>query len=121
MKKFIVGTKFSPSKTKDHSTLDVTSLLVSYGGGMGGANVTYYAQDIVKENESELEVECIDGRTMTLNKNFIVKREPVKVLKQIVDITAHANYHKTTCKEKLFVRFVKFYTNEEFSLSIRYY
>lgn len=116
MKYFNVGTRFSPAKTIDHSEIIGTEILISYGGGMGGASKRYYATDVEELNQNEIKITCIDDRELTLNKSFIVSQEDVKILKQILDITEHANYHKKTCKENKFVRFVKFYADEEYTV-----
>lgn len=110
MKKFEIGLPCTPAKHIEREKRELKQVLVSYGGGMGGSNVTYYCTDIKKGtpfyhliiinkegNEEEIQV----------NPTFIVEIRDIKVVKSIVDITAHKNYHGDKYPTTYAVRYIR--------------
>ena len=75
----------SPSKWVGSPTyLDITRLLMSCGGGMGGSRWYEYVEridldEIAARNRSHISVRTWDGRKLLINKSFIVNAEQLKI------------------------------------------
>lgn len=82
-------------------------VLISYGGGMGGANRTYYTEKVHKEQavNGTWNIVDIDGNSREINPRFIVEIVETKVLILKTDTTQHTNYHKKTCDKKTLIEF----------------
>jgi hypothetical protein len=78
-----------PSEHLNFGEIKATEILVSWGGGMGGANKTYYT---TKNNGGDYTL--LDGSVITLNPEFIVHKKKVKLVKMVTDTTKHTNYHE---------------------------
>jgi hypothetical protein len=100
MRKIEIGKSCSPSKIVSKEQIKCQRVLVSYGGGMGGANKSYYATKIQKEQalQGRWILKLLDGRTIDVNPSFIVENEEINVVKIVSDITEHLNFNKS--KEK---------------------
>ena len=92
-KKIIIGKPCSPSKLVKIEDLSLIKIKLTYGGGMGGANRTLYVEEIQSETEKELVVKTFDNEIVTINKDYIVYREPIKAVLHVTDSTEHSNYH----------------------------
>jgi hypothetical protein len=95
-KKIIIGNPCSPSKLIEIKEIPLIKIVLTYGGGMGGANRTLYIEEILSETEREMIVRQYNNEITTINKSYIVFREPIKAIFHTTDITSHTNYH--TCK-----------------------
>lgn len=104
MKTLLVGKVCSPSTIISNEVLEMERILVSYGGGMGGANKEYYTSKIKKEGEL-LKIITLEGQKLSLNPRFIVEIEETKVLKVKTDTSAHSNYHDETCKKSIVTQY----------------
>ena len=118
MSKIEIGLSCSPSKIESTEHIKCQRVLVSYGGGMGGANKTYYATEIYKEQalQGRWSLKLLDGRTIYLNPSFIVENEEVNVVKIVSNITEFLNYKKSKenfVGETLQTEYICLYTNEE--------
>lgn len=81
----------SPSMHLSDRAIDVDKITVSYGGGMGGVNETYYVRKIEVNSEGFYNLFLYDGETIEINKRFIVKIKPCKLVEIVSDITEHPN------------------------------
>jgi hypothetical protein len=97
MKK-IISAPCSPSTQIDSKSIEVVKIIITFGGGMGGANQTFYANRVDKTSDGMLSVETVDGRKLELNPRYIVSKEVTNILKVVTDTTEHSNYHEKTCK-----------------------
>ena len=103
-----IGKAMSPSTFVGKGELkNMKRILVSYGGGMGGSNKTYYTEKIHKEQavNGTWNIVDIHGNMIELNPRFIVEVVDTKVLILNTDITEHANYHKQTCQSRILTEY----------------
>lgn len=104
-----IGLSCSPSHFVDKGTLKkFQRILVSYGGGIGGANKTYYTESIYKEQaiNGMWTFVDFDGQKIQLNPRFIVEICETDVLILKTDITEHKNYHKKTCDKHILTEWI---------------
>jgi hypothetical protein len=113
MNKIKIGKPCSPSKLIDKEIFDAHRILVSYGGGMGGANQKFYTRDF-SENDNELIFTDIENRKLTVNKRFIVLKEPVRLVRTLTDTTKHSNYRKTTVANSQVIQYRVLYPNDTY-------
>ncbi len=109
MKTYRVGKPVSPSNNLETILLKAKEILITYGGGMGGANKTYY---VTKVNGNEYTL--ITGEVIKLNKDFIVRERDVKLVKVTTDTTEHSNYRSITCKQSIVVAYHLLEFNQEY-------
>ena len=74
------GLTCTPSLIMNTKEIKATKILISFGGGMGGASQKLYAIKSTKKGDY-LKVELIDGTTREINPRFIVYKKPVKLLR----------------------------------------
>ncbi len=99
----------SPSIHVSDEVISVNRVLITYGGGMGGARESIYATAIHKEqaiNGMWIMVDITNGMERQVNPRFIVSVDKVKVVKVVTDITAFTNYHKVVCTQNILARFI---------------
>jgi hypothetical protein len=89
-KKIIIGLPCTPSKYVSHKVVDCTRVLISYGGGMGGANKTYYAENI-ELKDGMLVLSLVKGSVVEVNPTFLVEKEKCKVAIIEYDVSPWAN------------------------------
>jgi hypothetical protein len=121
--KLIIGLPCSPSFLSiPTQIIQATSFLVSYGGGIGGANKTYYATDYYAEPEINgfYQLTLIDGSKVSINPRFIVETQKVNLIKITTDTTPHSNYHTIKCKKSLSIEWFKLEDDEEFEWKAEY-
>jgi hypothetical protein len=97
MKKITIGLPSSPGKIVSKKTSSIKEVKVSYGGGMGGANTTFYGK-VVSENKGFITLRDHKEKELEINKRFIVWIKDVQLIKVTFDLTEHANYNKKTCE-----------------------
>ena len=97
MDKIKIRKPCSPSTVKEFKEIKATEILVSWGGGMGGASKSYYATEV---NGDELTL-LPHGEKITINPKFIVHSKSVTFVKLVTDVTAHRNYSERTCKSSI--------------------
>ena len=100
--KIELGLACSPSTITDVQELAVTKFLVSYGGGMGGANQTHYALDYKKTKDYYV-LYLLNGNTIEINPRFVVSKQDKKVVRIETDATGHGNYGGKTCKKSILI------------------
>jgi hypothetical protein len=102
--------------------IQATSFLVSYGGGIGGANKTYYATDYYAEPEINgfYQLTLIDGSKVSINPRFIVETQKVNLIKITTDTTPHSNYYSIICKQSISIEWFKLEDDEEFEWKAEY-
>jgi hypothetical protein len=107
MRTLLVGKPCSPSETISHEVIEMKRVLITYGGGMGGAHKQYYTKEIRKEQaiNGSWNIETIDGKKIQLMPNFIVEVEETKVLKLVTDVTGHRNYNKKVCEKSILTEY----------------
>ena len=96
MKK-IISAPCSPSIQIDSKNIEAMKIIITFGGGMGGASQTFYANRVDKTSDGMLSVETVDGRELELNPRYVVSKERTNILKVVTNTTPHANYHQKTC------------------------
>jgi hypothetical protein len=122
MRTLLVGKPCSPSETISHEVIEMKRVLITYGGGMGGANKEYYTKKIYKEQaiNGGWNIETIDGKIIQLMPNFIVEVEETKVLKLVTDVTRHRNYNKTTCKKSILTEYFDLSGFDNYNIEEKY-
>jgi len=103
-----IGKAVSPSHFVGKGELkNMKRILVSYGGGMGGANKTYYTEKIHKEQaiNGTWNIVDIHGNMIELNPRFIVEVVATKVVVLKTNTTGHANYNSKTCKSSILTEY----------------
>jgi hypothetical protein len=122
MRTLLVGKPCSPSETISHEVIEMKRVLITYGGGMGGANKEYYTKKIYKEQaiNGGWNIETIDGKIIQLMPNFIVEVEETKVLKLVTDVTGHRNYNKTTCKKSILTEYFDLSGFDNYNIEEKY-
>lgn len=99
-----IGRPCSPSTVKSVDKLTATMIVVSYGGGIGGANTTYYCSEAAWNPEEVGFMRVKDlftGDSIDINSRFIVTKKIVTLIKRVTDATAWANYNKVVCKSSI--------------------
>jgi hypothetical protein len=101
MKQYTIGLPFSPSKRKSSSTEEGYHIKVSYGGGLGGANVDYYAKSIHRTSK---ECTCVlseihEDREIILNPRFVVSVRRVVIAKQEIINLGNGNMRQEPTTE----------------------
>jgi hypothetical protein len=121
--KLIIGLPCSPSFLSiPTEIIQTTSFLVSYGGGIGGANKTYYATDYYAEPEINgfYQLTLIDGSKVSINPRFIVEKQVVNLIKITTDTTPHSNYYSIICKQSISIEWIKLEEDEEIEWKAEY-
>ena len=121
--KLIIGLPCSPSFLSiPTQIIQATSFLVSYGGGIGGANKTYYATDYYAEPEINgfYQLTLIDGSKVSINPRFIVEKQVVNLIKITTDTTPHSNYYSIICKQSISIEWIKLEEDEEIEWKAEY-
>ena len=116
MKTIQIGLTCSPSKILKHTEILAQKVIISYGGGLGGVNRTYYAikmiDDILDKNFNFLTT--IEDREITINKKFIVSIEPVTIVKVVYNNLEHMNYQIKKYKKYIETLFYVILNNEDY-------
>jgi len=122
MKTLFVGKPCSPSNIINHEIFEMKRILISYGGGIGGAHKQYYTKKIYKEQaiNGSWNIETIDGKKIQLMPNFIVEIEETKVLKLVTDVTEHRNYNNTTCKKSILTEYFDLSGFDNYNIQEKY-
>jgi len=95
-KNFEFGLCCTPATMVDTQELGATEILISYGGGMGGANQTIYALDYKLDKDNSLyNIEVLDGTTTKINKDFIVKIQDKTIIRTETDVRKRSDGFKT--------------------------
>jgi hypothetical protein len=121
--KIIIGLPCSPSFLSiPTQIIQATSFLVSYGGGIGGANKTYYATDYYAEQAINgfYQLTLIDGSKVSINPRFVVETQKVNLIKITTDTTPHSNYYSIICKQSISIEWIKLEDDEEFEWKAEY-
>jgi hypothetical protein len=120
--KIIIGLPCSPSFLSiPTEIIQTTSFLISYGGGMGGANKTYYATDYtVDAINGFYQLTLIDGSKVNINARFLVEKQIVNLIKITTDTTPHSNYYSIICKQSISIEWFKLEHDEEFEWKAEY-
>lgn len=96
----------------------VTRIFMSFGGGMGGGNKTYYATEVVPvKGTNEIKIKNYDGRELTLNSRFIVESEPKKLVHLPMDISRNMNYEEKRFKKYIAHKFVIIGAKDTYTLT----
>jgi len=115
MKTLKIGLSCSPSKRISSDNFKATEILISYGGGMGGANKTFY---VINKNGNQYTL--ISGEVIILNPNFIVMERQVELVEQVIDTTAHSNYSTKTCEQSILTEYYKLEYRQDYALVNEY-
>lgn len=86
-----IGTPVSPAKITYASEITCTKILITYGGGMGGAREYIYTTDNITDDmlkKDNFTYHTFDGAKCTVFTKFIVKVEKVKA---VVTMGTHDN------------------------------
>ena len=96
-----IGLPVSPATFIERSTKNVTEILISHGGGMGGASYRKYGTIITRNDNGFLIFETFLGERIEINQRWVVSIEDKQLIEIIVDVTEHSNYHKHTCEKHI--------------------
>jgi len=120
--KLKIGLSCSPSKILSHEKVKVIKVLVSWGGGMGGASESYYCLSIDKTIDTGKfwELTFLDGKTKNVNPTFVVSFEDEILVKVVSDITEHMNYRQKTCKKSITTEYILLYPYKDYEITNDY-
>jgi hypothetical protein len=115
MKKIKIGRTYSPSTIISTETIeDCTAVLFSYGGGMGGANETYYCTKVDREKGSEfLTLTLYNGEVIQLNLKNVVTLRKFTLFIVVANALAWSNYHKTKYNRYIVTEYYRIGFDEE--------
>jgi hypothetical protein len=118
MSTFKIGKSCTPSTILSHDLINVTKIKVTFGGGMGGANMNLYCTSIEDIENGFKKLNLITGDTMNVNSNFIVYTKKGKIVKLISDITAHLNAKNksSNSKQVLKIEYIKIFNGENYEI-----
>lgn len=120
MKTYEIGLSCSPSHHVEDSTINVTEFMITFGGGMGGANKKRYATSYKKDGIF-YEITLNDGLKERYNENHIVSMIEKKLVKVVIDTTKHVNYNKHVTDETVLkTEYFLLNTNDEYKIVNRY-
>ena len=71
------------SKIVKHEIIKADEILITFGGGMGGGNIKYFAIKNKSKSTRSIEIRTVDGRDIFLTRDHIVYQEPVRLLKMV--------------------------------------
>jgi len=98
----VIGGIGSPVKLISRETTTATKLLVTYGGGIGGANVTYYGNVKFSSQEGNLLlIDDIVNGEIKVNLDYVVTREQIQLIVELWDTTDRTNYNGATCTKSI--------------------
>ena len=115
--KLIIGLPCSPSFLSiPTQIIQTTSFLISYGGGMGGTNKTYYATDYTVDATKIgfYQLTLIDGSKVSINSRFLVEKQIVNLIKITTDTTQHSNINSKRCSKSILIEWFILEEDEEF-------
>lgn len=78
----------SPVELLERKEYSCHEILISYGGGMGGANKKYRGY-IKMNNDQCVVIDDLVVGEIELRQRFIVCIEPVKIVEETYDVTGH--------------------------------
>ena len=120
MEKMKIGLSCSPSKILSHEKMSVTKVLLTYGGGMGGASETHYCTDVLERVTdtpvSYTRLTTIKGEVIEVNPRYIVKKTKVNLVKMVDDSTAHANYYAPKVKKSISINFIELQQGQDYEV-----
>jgi len=111
-----IGLSCSPSRILSHEKIETSKILVSYGGGMGGANEKHYCTKVVRD-EKLWKLTLLTGEVIEVNPEFIVEVAPRTLVKVVSDITEHRNYHSKTCKLAIETEYIGLHFGEDYAIA----
>ena len=116
MKTIKIGLSCSPSKMISTEKIETKKVLISYGGGMGGAHQKLYATNIKPdwEFDGHLRLTLISGEEVSINPAFIVMKNDCNVVKVVTDNTQHANYNEKSCNKSVDTEFIELRYDEDY-------
>lgn len=106
-KDYRMGLPCSPATRVGYEIINAKKILLTYGGGLGGANITVYATDkeiVYNEHGIAHVIDIFTDKEVEINTKYVVKAENLRLIVDKIDITAHANYHKVNCKSHILTR-----------------
>lgn len=122
MRTLIVGKPCSPSIKISDEVIEMKRVLITYGGGMGGANKSYYTKEIKKEQaiNGQWQIKTIDGKQINLMPNFVVEVEETKILKLVTDVTGQRNFSKKVCNKSILTEYFDLSGFDDYNIDIDY-
>lgn len=115
MGKLTIGLKCTPSKLVSATAMGVTKVFITYGGGMGGGNRTYYCTDFYMNTSKKMYIATlISGEEIEINPRYVVVIETKILVKVVTDKTAHANYHDAKYKSSILTEYIELEHGETF-------
>jgi len=119
MKKIIIAKNCSPSRMLSSKEVNATKILISYGGGMGGANKTYYCNSIVRGSDltDNFTLNLISGEVKEINPNFIVEISAVKLVILVIDVTEHTYYNPEKASKCIRTVITELKFNQDYEIS----
>lgn len=114
-----IGLTCSPAKHVSNKVIKAYEILVSWGGGIGGANKTYYATKI-KILSNYTIITLLTGEEIELNRNFIVHTKNVTIVISVIDITEHINYSEYKYRKAIQTNYVLLNFNENYVITNKY-
>lgn len=119
MKKIQIGLPCSPAHIVEHEMIKVTEVLISYGGGMGGASRTYFCTNVQKSDPFYL-LTRINTEVKKVNPRFIVEMGDIRIVKVVTDTTAHKNYHGGNHPKTLKTEYFRLRHGEDYEIVDKY-
>jgi hypothetical protein len=118
MSKLTIAADYSPATILSHEVVHTSRVRISYGGGMGGCNETYYTTAINKNSFNPMWLlTSITGEKIEVNPDYIVNIVSRDLVHLVTDITAWANYSKHTCEQNILTEYIQLDYGEEYEIA----
>ena len=114
-----IGLCGSPAKLVSHEVIDTKKVIISYGGGLGGASEKHYCTKIQKpifsiEEKNFWLLTLLNGEVFEVNPAFIVKVEDRRLVKLVCDVTSHSYFNAKNYKRMHIIEYIGLKFEEDY-------
>lgn len=111
-----IGLCGTPARMISHEVVLAKKILLTYGGGMGGASEKIYC------TKKELKAGIVDmyaltllsGEVIEVNPAFIVKVEDRRLVKVVCDVTSHSYFNAKNFKSMIITEYIGLKFEEDY-------
>ena len=114
-----IGLCGTPATIVSHEVIDTKKVIISYGGGMGGASEKHYCTKVLKLTKMWL-LTLLSGEVFEVNPAFIVKVEDRRLVKLVCDVTSHSYFNAKNYKRLRIIEYIGLKFGEEYRIVNEY-
>ena len=108
-----IGLCGSPATIVSHEVIDTKKVIISYGGGMGGASEKHYCTKVLKLTKMWL-LTLLSGEVFEVNPAFVVKVEDRRLVKLVCDVTTHSYFNAKNYKRLHIIEYIGLKFEEDY-------